>query len=464
MDVSSFARAHCRRAVFIVFFASLLAACGAADRPMQAAETAVASAEPTTESVYVCPMHPHVQQHGPGTCPICGMTLVEKAAPPAAGEREILYWYDPMRPEVQFDRPGKSPFMDMDLVPRYADEAAPGSAGVTVDPALAQSLGIRAGQVVRETVRPRFRVPARVAEDARGVARVQARSEGWVERLHVRAEGDPVRAGAVVAEIYAPEWVRAQEELLLGDDIAIAAAERLRRFGIAEADIRAIRDEGRARRRLPLRAPVAGVVRSLSVREGARVGADGALLEIVPRASVWLEAQLFPHQIAQLGSARAEGEFRLPGLSDRLWRAESTYVEPAANPATQTVTVRFAVDNTDGTLPLGAWLDAEIAGAAREGVLLSPASAVIRSADGARVVRARDDGRYAVQAVAIGARYGDRLEIREGLDEGDRIVVSGQFLLDAEADLRGGLERLNAAPAAAPADEHAHGAEAHRHD
>ena len=198
-----------------------------------------------TNALYVCPMHAHIQQHGPGKCPICGMTLVKKAVatpqvepssdlqkkdgemkPDSADTKRVLYYYDPMRPEEHFDKPGPSPFMDMQLIPKYAEANASTDDGISISASIVQSLGIRTANPVRRDVRTTIRVPARVVADARGQARVQARVSGWIERLYVRAVGQQIYAGTVVADIYSPELIQAQEEMLLGADTAGPAAAR----------------------------------------------------------------------------------------------------------------------------------------------------------------------------------------------------------------------------------------------
>ena len=218
----------------------------------------------------------------------CKRDAQDAQAPPAAmveakatAEPRVLYYYDPMRPEVKFDKPGPSPFMDMALVPKFAE--ANESTGIAVSPSIVQSLGIRVGKPVLRTVRPSVRVPARVVSDARGQARLQSRVNGWVERLAVRAVGQSVSAGTVIAEIYSPELVQAQEELLLGSDMAAAASERLRRFGIADSDIQAIRRAGKSSRRLPVRAPVSGVITEIGVREGSSVTPDTLIADFSSR-------------------------------------------------------------------------------------------------------------------------------------------------------------------------------------
>ncbi len=442
---------------------SLLVACDRNESTQEPASNtsngAANSKAVVTDALYVCPMHPHIKEHGPGECPICGMDLVKKTVAVASSEpssemqkkddamkhdgvstKKILYYYDPMRPEEHFDKPGPSPFMDMQLVPKYAEVNIDAGDGIAVSAAIIQSLGIRTANPVRRDVRQNIRVPARVVADARGQARLQARVSGWVERLHVRAVGQQISTGTVIAEIYSPELIQAQEEMLLGAETAGPAAERLRRFGIADVDIQVVRRAGKASRRLPIRATVGGVVTELGVREGSSVTPDTIIIDLSARSAVWIEAQLFPAQRLSLGNAM-RARFTLPGLPGREWLSEVGTVVPVVDPITQTLAVRFSINNSDD-LPLGTVLDGEIEGATRSDILLLPASAVIRTAQGDRVMVQQDNNRFIAKPVKIGQRYGNETEIIEGIVLSDRVVTSGQFLLDAEASLQSGFSRM----------------------
>ena len=223
-----------------------------------------------------------------------------------------------------------------------------------------------------------------------------------------------------------------------------------RRFGIADVDIQAIRRAGKASRRLPLRAPVSGVVTELGVREGSRVSTDTLIADISGRSAVWIEASLFPAQKILLGG-RYRARFTLPGWPGRAWHSDSGTLVPVVDPVTQTVAIRFPISEASD-LPLGAVLDAEIEGQARADVLLVPASAVIRTAQGDRVLVQRGRDRFVPRLVTLGQRYGDEIEILTGLAISDRIVTSGQFLLDAEASLQSGLGQMDADAAPAMAE------------
>jgi membrane fusion protein, copper/silver efflux system len=345
----------------------------------------------------------------------------------------VLYYFDPMRPDVHFDKPGKSPFMDM------ANQRI--DAGIQVDAVLLQSLGMRVTTPnVRDVQQPVF-APAKIVADARGIARVQARVDGNIERLLVRAVGQPVKAGQVVAEIYSAVLVQAQEELLLGDEHVAPARERLLRLGIAAIDIDAVVRRGASQRRLPIRAPVSGVVTELGVREGANITSETLLMDLTARNTVWLEAALFPSQLRAI-DAHAVGHFSLPGAASQTWRGTLMQVLPMVDALTQTVSVRFSPDQSID-LPFGTTLTVQIDGTVRSGVLLVPASAIMRTPRGDHVIVAEPSHRFSQRTVQTGERYGDEIEIVNGVAPSDQIVVAGQFLLDAEANLQDNLDAMN---------------------
>ncbi|MGH8497958.1 MAG: efflux RND transporter periplasmic adaptor subunit, partial [Methylococcales bacterium] len=213
-----------------------------------------------------------------------------------------------------------------------------------------------------------------------------------------------------------------------------------RRYGIADSDIQSIRRSGKVSRRLPLRATVGGVVTELGVREGSSVTPDTMILDLSGGKAVWIEAQLFPAQKISLGNTM-RARFTLPGLPGREWLSETGTVVPVVDPVTQTVTVRFSISNSDD-LPLGTLLDGVIEGASHPNVLLLPVSAVIRTAQGDRVMVQQAKNQFIAKPVKIGQRYGNEIEITQGIALTDRVVTSGQFLLDAEANLQSGFSRM----------------------
>lgn len=222
-----------------------------------------------------------------------GMRMAAPEPSPDAA-RKVLYWYDPMKPEAHFDKPGKSPFMDMELVPRYADEGgAQGDAGsgVRIDPQLRQSLGMRTVGVTRGRVEAPLEAVGSVAWNERDVAVVQARANGFVEKLHVRAPLEAVRAGQALADLYVPDWIGAQEEYLavlrMGESapagLADAARQRMRLAGMSDAQVALVQRERKTHPRITLAAPIAGVVAELAVREGTTVMTGAPLFRMTRR-------------------------------------------------------------------------------------------------------------------------------------------------------------------------------------
>lgn len=411
---------------------------------------------------YTCPMHPQVRQDQPGNCPICGMKLVARedrsASASASGGRQVLYWYDPMRPEVHFDAPGKSPFMDMELVPKYADEGGmDDSAGVVirVDPRMAQNLGMRTAPVTTGSFWQRVDAVGRVAVDENRIAVIEARAPGWVERLDVRAVGDSVRAGQVVAGIYSPELLAAQEELALAqklnDATLIEAAQtRLRLLNASTS--------GRPQRQVLIRAPQAGVVTELQARQGAQVAPGMPLMTLADLSTVWILVEV-PEAQATWIAAGKPAEARLRSLPGRVFEGRVDYVYPLLDPQTRTLRARLTFDNADGVLKPGMYAEVTVFGGARREVILVPSEAVIRTGRRNMVIVAEGEGRYRPVNVTLGPERGDETVVLEGLKPGQQVVVSGQFLIDSEANLLGAYHRMvgheDESPAVRTADQSA---------
>lgn len=394
--------------------------------------------------VYTCSMHPQVRQDQPGNCPICGMQLVKRDAAPTA-KAEPLYWYDPMRPDQHFDQPGKSPFMDMQLVPKYADDAGadtPGGAVVTIDPRMAQNLGMRTAVVKAGTFLQRVEATGSVAVDERRIAVVSARAEGWVERLHVNAVGDTVRKGQVLAGLYAPEVLAAQEELAfartLGDATLVSAAQ---------ARLRLLNAGTQAQRQDAIVSPQSGVVVDLAVRQGAQVTPGQPLMTLADLSSVWVQVEVPETQSNWLRAGQV-AEVRFKGLPGKVYKGEVDYVYPLLDTATRTVRARVVLGNADGALKPGMYGAVTIRGDALHDATRVPTEAVIRTGTRNVVIVAESAGRYRPVAVVPGPERDGEMVVTGGLKPGQHVVVSGQFLIDSEASLQGAYHRMGAASAA----------------
>ena len=389
-----------------------------------------------------------------------GMTT---ATPPNAGatqaapasERKVLYWHDPMAPGQRFDKPGKSPFMDMQLVPVYADEAR--GPGVAVDPTVAQNLGLRTSTVRRASIAHAVEAVGNVTQNERATVVVQSRVSGYVEKLFVRAALDPVAQGQPLVTIFAPEWSGAIAEYLglaranVDPAIVAAARQRLRLQSIPDDVVDRSLREGSAQSRFTLTSPAAGVVAELGVREGVMVQPGMALFRIVDLSTVWVEASVPEAQGAQVRDG-APARARTDAYPGRTFAGKVSAILPQLDVATRTLRVRIELANPGTVLKPGMFVSVTLGSPAAASALVVPQEAVIATGKRTVVIVAGDDNRLAPVEVTVGRPADADVEIRSGLAEGQRVVTSGQFMIDSEASLKSALSRLSSvAPDAKPA-------------
>ena len=383
-----------------------------------------------------------------------GHRQMSAAPEQGAPGKQVLYWYDPMYPQQKFDKPGKSPFMDMQLVPKYASEA--GDAGtVLINPQMVQNLGMRTAEAKSGSLEQRFEAVGSVAFNERGVVQLQARAAGFVEKLHARAPLDPVRKGAPLVELLYPEWAGAQEEYLLlrksgSRDLAQAARQRLMLLGMTEAQIAAVEREGKVQNRFTLSAPISGVIAELGVREGSTVMPGATLFRIVDLSTVWVIAEV-PETQASWVTPGAKVAARVQAYPERAFEGRVGALLPEVSAATRTVRTRIELANPDSLLKPGMYATIVFQqGTKRESVLV-PTEAVIRSGARDVVIVALGDGKFRAAQVEVGSESGGQSEIRKGLQAGDQVVLSGQFLIDSEASLSATVARLEGTQEQAPA-------------
>ena len=392
------------------------------------------------------PREPSTRASGAGSCP---------------GGTEPVYWKAPMDPSYVRDVPGKSP-MGMDLLPVCAEEGdeLPGGA-VRIAPGLIQKMGVRTALVERRDLTRVVRAVGRVDYDERLVEHVHIKVQGWIEKLYVKYEGEMVTRGQPLLELYSPELVSTQEELLIaaryreatgdspfpdvkrgGDDLFEATRRRLELWDIPHRDIDQLLDRGIVRKTLTLYAPASGVVTHLMVRKGMEVGANDNLYTIADLSRVWVYADVYQYELAWI----AEGQrgvvelSYLPGVS---FEGVVTYIYPYLDPTTRTARVRLELDNPRGVLKPDMFANVSIEAQTLKGVLSVPEEAVIRSGRRNLIVVALGDGRFQPRDVTIGLETGDGwIEVRDGLRESERVVTSGQFLIDSESKLQEAFQKL----------------------
>jgi len=392
-----------------------------------------------------------------------GMSQGMQAAPPVtdqpdpAGDKKVLYWHDPMVPTQKFDKPGKSPFMDMQLVPVYAGGDGDDST-VQVSSRTQQNLGVRSAEVVKGTLTPKIEAVGSVAYNERDVDVVQARANGFVEKLYVRAPLDPVKKGQALAELYVPDWVAAQEDFLTIKRMGAAAPagllagarQRMRLVGMSDAQIQRIESAGQVEPRMTVTAPNTGVVAELGAREGMTAMAGTPLFRINGLATVWVNAEVPESFAAQVRTGNLV-EVRAPGLPGSVLKGRVNAILPEVSATTRTLKVRVELANPGNQLAPGMFATINFAparlGKAGNEMLLVPSEAVIQTGTRSVVMVAQSEGKFLPVDVETGLESNGQTEIRKGLEAGQKVVISGQFLIDSEASLRGIATRMSGANA-----------------
>ncbi|GCB06501.1 efflux RND transporter periplasmic adaptor subunit [Ralstonia sp. SET104] len=369
--------------------------------------------------------------------------------------KKVLYWHDPMVPGQRFDKPGKSPFMDMQLVPVYA-EGDSGASGITVDSRVAQNLGIRTAEVKAGRLSAVLEAPGNIAIDERSVQVIQARTNAFVQHVAVRATLDPVRRGQALVTLYSPDWVAAQEEYLAvlrqpahgQADLAGAAKARMLQAGMTPGQVSAVEASGRLQPSVGIASPIDGIVTEVAVRDGMTVSPGMTLFRLADLSQVWVVAEV-PEGQARTISPGLAVKVLPTGAAEPLVGKVDT-VLPDVNPATRTIKVRIVLPNKGRHLLPGMFATVRFDSGEQQDVLTIPLEAVIRT--GQRSIVMVDGGQAGFVATEIktGREAEGMVEVLAGLKAGQKVVTSGQFLIDSEASLRGTTERM-AAPAAASA-------------
>lgn len=361
-------------------------------------------------------------------------------------ERKPQYWVAPMDPNYKRDKPGKSP-MGMELIPVYQNESDKDEAGtVKISPAVVNNLGVRTAKVAKGQLDLNVRTVGYLQYDENRLVHVSPRVEGWIEKLYVKAAGDPVKQGEPLFALYSPTLVNAQEELLLAlkrdNTILInAAVERLLALQVAQADIDQLRKTKKASQTVTIFAPQSGVVDNLEVREGMFVKPGISLMSIGQLEHLWLIGEVFERQ----ASVVYEGDpvlVRLDYLPAREWEGKVDYIYPSLNTKTRTARVRVKLANPDAFLKPGMFAQLNINTQAGAEALLIPREALIRTGSQNRVVLALGDGKFKSVAVEPGRIGEQQVEIVSGLSNGERIVTSAQFLIDSESSKTSDFKRM----------------------
>jgi Cu(I)/Ag(I) efflux system membrane fusion protein len=363
------------------------------------------------------------------------------------GERKVVYWYDPMQPTQHFDAPGKSPFMDMQLIPRYADEPEAGEGGaVRVDPATVQNLGIRYTTVERGPLTRTINAVGSIEFNQREVAVLQARSSGFVTHVYARAPGDVIKRDAPIVDLLIPQWSAAQSEFIAllnsaDHDLIEAARERLLLLGIPANLLRTVEATRKPQSIVTIRSPLSGAIASLEARAGMSIEKGAAIASINGLATLWLEAAI-PEARGVEVSVDKPVRLELIAFPGETFSGKIVALLPQANAQTRTLRLRIELPNPSGRLRPGMSANVSVDSGDPKTVLYVASEALIRTGTRTVAIVATEGSRFVPTLVEPGDDINGKTVILQGLNEGQRVVASGQFLIDSEANLAGVLARL----------------------
>jgi RND family efflux transporter MFP subunit len=419
-----------------------------------------AAAAQETKTLYTCGMHPEVIQDHPGNCPICGMKLTpirkqsgsaEASAPP--GERKIKYYKSTMMPGEVRQTPGKDS-MGMNMVPVYEDEAAAAeSQTIAIDPVTIQNMGIRTATVTRGPLRRIIRTVGVVDYNETTLGDVTTKFKGWIEKLYVNATGQLVMRGNPLFEIYSPDLYSAQVEYLLatgsrtnttssGDEIRNSARTKLKFFDISDEQIAELEKTRQPQKTLRILAPQDGFVTEKNVVEGQMVDPGTKIYRLADLGLVWVQADIYEQDLAYIKLGQ-EATVTLSYLPDREFRGRVTYIYPSVDEKTRTAKVRMEFHNPGYFLKPGMFATVKVVSELEPSVLLIPDMAILRSGEKTTVFVALDGGKFDPRTVTLGPQAeNDTYQALSGLNEGERIVTSGQFMLDSESQLREAIQKM----------------------
>lgn len=361
--------------------------------------------------------------------------------------KKPLYWIDSMEPQIHYPSPGKSR-MGMELTPVYpdSDQETNDQSIVRISSAVSNNLGVRTAPVIKGALARRIEAVAYIEPNENKISHIHPYADGWVKKLVVKVAGETVKKDQLLLQLYSPMLVNVQEEYLIAlesgnRDLLDASYKRLLAFRISEQQIQQLKQTRNASQLVDIYAPQDGIIAQLNVREGMRVTPDTEMMSLVDLSTVWMIVQVFEKQAnwVKIGEPAEAYVSAFPG---KVWKGAVDFIYPQIDPTTRTLKVRFHFDNPKGLLKPNMYANIILLAQAKQNVLSIPLEALIRSHQGDHVIVALGDGHFQARSVVVGMESGDRIEILSGLNPGENVVISGQFLIDSEADLKAGMQRL----------------------
>ena len=417
-------------------------------------------------SVYVCPMHPQIVRHTPGEpCPICGMDLVEKspaASPTLTGQKDVTY-ICPMHPQIlSHDKDADCPICGMDLVLKESSQKTPGDQQpqVFLNSATIQNMGIRTTRAVRGKVEKSVKTQGIVTPDDERTHDIHPRTGGWVERVYPITEGDRIERKEELVDFYSPwinhaqlEFITSLEEYDLASFEPTRRAEldakidsnrnTLRSLNVPPMDLMRIEKSRKVLNTVQITAPAGGWITELNVSKGTYVEPYQSMFTIVDLSEVWVMVDIFEHQAPWISKGQ-QVTITTPAIPGRTWNGHVEFIYPEVNPVTRTLRARIEVNNPDEALLLNMYVQVDLSsGSKSRNTVTVPREAVMLTGEREIVVKYLGKGHFQPVEIKSGLWGDSQVEIREGIKEGDEIVVSGQFLIDSESNIQSSLLRMS---------------------
>lgn len=443
---------------------------------------------------YTCPMHPEVISHEPGRCPKCNMFLVEQDAtansatehaehqgateqaspsatkassqvfdtvPPKADNQikaqnqgATIKYVCPMHAHIISDVPGTCPICGMNLEKVETGGNAQ-EININISGSMQQALALKVAQVERDTLWKFVETVGQIDYDESQITHIHARVTGWIEKLMIKSVGDSVKKNQLLYEIYSPDLINAQDDYLLALDTAKAvnsggryqdlvrkAGLRLSLLGMNDKQIQQLADTRKTQYRVPFYAREDGIVKALEVRDGMYIQPSTEIMSVVDLSKVWVIADVFENEQSWIAKGQ-KAKVAIPAMNISGIEGTIDYIYPELNPMTRSLRVRVVLNNTDVSLRPKTLAKVSLSGGANRDVLVIPQEALIQTGKENRVIVKQADDSFTAKAVTVGMMSQGKAEVISGLSEGERVVVSGQFLLDSEASLKGSLMRLS---------------------
>jgi RND family efflux transporter MFP subunit len=416
--------------------------------------TGIVSAAPAEKQLYTCGMHPQIIRDEPGNCPICGMTLqpvranVVGAAVHAAVSRTVKYYKSTMMPGEVSQKPGKDS-MGMDMVPVYEDEAVQDTA-IRIEPGTIQRMNLKTAPVTRGPVRREFRTVGSVTYNEQGYRDITTKYEGWIEKIDVDTTWSTVKEGDPLFEIYSPDLYNAELNYVVarraeGSEagaLTRAAKARLQLLDLSADEIAELDRSGAVPRTHVFRAPAGGVVIEKMAVAGQMMKPGERIYRLADLASVWVIAQIYESDLPFVREGQS-ATVRTTYGAQRTFTGRVDRLLPQVEDQTRTVLARIVLNNADGFLRPGMFTDVVFVAQLADSAVLVPETAVLRSGERNTVFIALDGGSFEPREVKLGNRSeGGNYEVLSGLAGGERIVTSGQFMLDSESQLREAIQKM----------------------